>query len=184
MSLLTRIAFLAYPPSFRDEYRTEWTRTVQDMRTHGGRSTTRVVLQVAVDVFRTAPRMRWENLMRPGSMQLTVVAAIAGTAGLIFVFPPLAVAVLVLAATVAIQAGRHDQPITTELTAWSARWHLWLVASAAFFFLGFGALLTEGDQGLTTAAWATWVLTWLTGAVLGGVGLGLGATRFVSRRRA
>lgn len=183
MSLVTRIALLAYPRSFRDEYGTEWTRTVRDMRTYGGRSTTRVAVQVMVDVVRTAPRMRWERLMRPGSKPLTVVAVIAGTAGLSFVFPPLAVAVLLLAAGVVMQAGRHDRPITAELNAWSQRWHLWLVTCASFFLIGLGVLLTEGDQGLATTAWATLALSWVTGAVLGVIGLGLGATRFIKRRR-
>jgi hypothetical protein len=122
--------------------------------------------------------------MRPGSTPLTVMAAIAGTAGLLFLFPPLAVAALVFTIIVAIQASRHDRPITAELNTWSARWHLWLTASASFLLIGLDALVADGDRDLTTAAWTVRVLSWLSGATVGVIGLGLGATRDIRQRRA
>lgn len=183
MNALTRIALLAYPRSFRDGYGTEWIRTVRDLRVHGGLSTAQLTSQVMVDVLRTAPRMRWESLMKSGKTLLTIMAVVAGAAGLVIGSSAVAVPVVALAAIVAIQAARHDQPIAAELNSMSARWYLWLAAGAAFFLVGFGALLTEVDGGLTTVAWATWMLSWLTGAIVGVVGLGLGANRAIAKRR-
>lgn len=183
MSLLTRLALLAYPKSFRDSYGTEWTRTVEDLRVHRGLSATRVARYLVVDVLTTAPRMRWESLMSSGKTLLTIVAVIAGAVGLLIGSPAVAIPVIALVAIVALQASRHDQPIAAELTTWDARWYLWLAAAASFLLIGFGALLTEEAGGLSDVAWATWMLSWLTGAIVGAIGLGLGATRLFNRRR-
>lgn len=84
---------------------------------------------------------------------------------------------------VVIQSTRHDQPIRVEITAWGARWYLWVLAGAALFVIGFGALFTEEAGGLSELAWAVWILSWLAGAIVGVIGVGLGATRFASHHR-
>lgn len=183
MSLLTRLALLAYPKSFRDSYGTEWTRTVEDLRVHRGLSATRVARCLVVDVLTTAPRMRWESLMSSGKTLLTIVAVIAGAVGLLIGSPAVAIPVIALVAIVALQASRHDQPIAAELTTWGARWYLWLAAAASFFLIGSAPSSPRRPGGLSDVAWATWMLSWLTGAIVGAIGLGLGATRLVNLRR-
>lgn len=184
MNLLTRLALLAYPRSFRREYGTEWSRTVSDLQVHSGLSTARIIGHVLADLVATAPRMRWESTMGTIKTLLTIVAVIVGAAGLVIGSPALAVPVMALLAVVAIQASRHDQPISAEVTAWSARWYVWLAAGVGFFLVGFGALFAADDGELSSVAWATWMLSWLSGAIVVVIGLGLGATQLASHRRA
>jgi hypothetical protein len=58
-----------------------------------------------------------------------------------------------------------------------------MTGAAGAFLLGLGVLAIDGDDELTSAAWATWMLSWATAAVLGVIGLGLGATRLLSNHR-
>lgn len=182
MNRLVRIALLAYPREFRRRYGNEWARTIRDMRVHRGLSRGRVAGRVLADVIATAPRMRWETMMGTAKTALTILALLVVAVGLVIGSPAVAVPVIGIAALAVIRSSRHDRPIAAELTAWSARWYAWLAAGAGLFVVGFGALLTEEDGGLTEVAWATWILSWLAGAIIGVIGLGLGVVRLAKHR--
>lgn len=184
MNRLARLVLMAYPRSFRREFGTEWCRAVRDMRIHGGHGRARIARRVLGDALITAPRMRWENLMGTSKTALLIVAVIAGAAALMIGSPSVFVLLVAVAAIFAILARRHDRPIAAELTAWSERWYYWIALGALLFAVGFGALLTSEDNELSSAAWATWILSWLSGAVVAALGLALGVSRLLGRRRA
>jgi hypothetical protein len=181
---IARLVLMAYPKSFRREFGAEWSRTIEDMRVHGGHSRARIVGRVLSDAAVTASRMRWENLMGTFKTALVIIAAIVGAAALVFGSPAVAMLVVAVVVLLAVLASRHEPPIAAEFTAWSARWYYWIAAAAGLFAVGFGPLLTNEDNELSSVAWATWILSWLSGAVVATVGLALGATRLASRRRA
>ncbi len=177
MNRVARVALLAYPRSFRRQYGAEWTRTVTDLRTHGGLGRTRLVARVAADVLVTAPRMRWANLMKSSRLILTVIGAVVAACAALFAAPFAALPLIVIGAVLYIQAKRHARPVAAETYRWARHWYLWLAVAAGLFVLGFSMLVTSEDGALGTAAWATWVLSWLAAAMATAVGLGLGATR-------
>ena len=74
------------------------------------------------------------------------------------------------------------------------RWYWWLVGAAGLLAVGFATLVVWDSTGLVpadctetnpcwedSAAWATWILSWLAAAVTGAVGVLLGVLRLVSR---
>jgi hypothetical protein len=183
MNQLVRVALLAYPRSFRRQYGTEWTRTIADMRTHGHHSALRVAGTVVAEAFTTAIHMRWENLMRPTKTVLTVIAATIALAALVMGSEAIAVVVVAIVVLVGLQFAGKDRPITPTDPSMTRRWYLWMTGAAGAFLLGLGVLAIDGDDELTSAAWATWMLSWATAAVLGVIGLGLGATRLLSNHR-
>ncbi len=74
------------------------------------------------------------------------------------------------------------------------RWYAWLITSIALGALGFIVLLawpavtpsscTETNPcWQDTAAWATWIVSWMAAAVTGGIGLMLAALRLLVRHR-
>lgn len=183
MTWMARLVLMAYPRSFRREFGAEWCRTVEDMRIHGRHSRVRLVARVLSDALVTAPRMRWENMMGTIKTALVVAAVVLAAAALMIGSPSMFVLILALFAIGVLLARRNERPIASEFTAWSARWYYWIAAGAALFAIGFGALLTNEDNELSSAAWATWILSWLSGAVVAAIGLALGATRLISQRR-
>lgn len=92
--------------------------------------------------------------------------------------PAIAVPVIALAAIIVLQGRRRDRPIAAEINAWSTRWYLWIVAGAGLFAVGFLALLTNEDNELASWAWATWILSWLSGGIVAVIGLGLAANLY------
>jgi hypothetical protein len=184
MNLLVRVALLAYPRSFRRHYGAEWARTIADMRTHSHRSALRVAGTVIVEAFTTAIHMRWENLMKPTKTLLTVVAAAVALAALMMGSEAIAVLVVAIVVLVGLQFAGKDRPITPTHPSATRRWYQWMAGAASAFLLGLGVLaITEEDGGLSEVAWATWMLSWATAAVLGVIGLGLGATRLITNHR-
>ncbi len=183
MNRVARLGLLAYPKSFRRQYGAEWTRTVTDLRTHGGLGRIRLVARVAADVLVTAPRMRWENLMKSSRLVLTVIVAVAAACAALFVAPFAALPLIVIGAVLYVQATRHDRPVAAETYRWARRWYLWLAVAAGLFLVGFSMLVTSEDGALGTAAWATWVLSWLAAAIAAAVGVSLGAARDAQLRR-
>jgi hypothetical protein len=96
-----------------------------------------------------------------------------------------AIALLVVAIVVLVglQFAGKDRPITPTDPSMTRRWYLWVAGGAGAFLLGLGVLaVAEEDGGLSEVAWATWMFSWATAAVLGVIGLGLGATRVITHR--
>jgi len=181
MNLLLRVVLLAYPRSFRRHYGTEWARTIADMRTHGHHGALRVGGTVVAEAFTTAIQMRWENLMKPTKTVITVIAATIALAALAMGSEAIAVLVIAIVVLVGLQFAGKDRPITPTDPSMTRRWYLWIAGAAGAFLLGLGVLaVAEEDGGLSEVAWATWMLSWATAAVLGIIGLGLGATRLVT----
>ena len=183
MNTLVRVALLAYPRQFRRHYGTEWTRTVTDMQIHGRRSSTRVAATVVAEMVTTAVRMRWEHLMPSARIALSVIAAVVALAALVVGSPAIAVFVVALAALVALQFAGRDRPIAPTDPSITRRWWTWLATSAVAFLVGLGVVAIDGDDDLSSAAWATWMISWFAAVVLAAIGLGLGATRLVLTRR-
>lgn len=182
MNLLLRLALLAYPRSFRRQYGPEWTRTIADMRTHGHRSSLRVGRTVVSEVFTTAMHMRWENLMKPAKTILTVIAATITLAAVFVGSETIAVLVIAVVVLVGLLFTGKDRSITPTDPSITHYWYLWVTGAACAFVLGLGVLAIDGDD-LTSAGWATWMLSWAAAAVLGVIGLGLGATRLLTSHR-
>jgi hypothetical protein len=183
MNLLLRVALLAYPRSFRRHFGAEWTRTIVDMRTHSHHSATRVGGTVVVEALTTAIRMRWENLMKTTKTLLTVIAAIITLAALLVGSEAIAILVVAIVVLVGLQFAGKDRPITPSDPSVTRRWYLWIAGAAGAFLFGLGVVVaTEEDGGLSEIAWATWMLSWAAAAVLGVIGLGLGATRLITHR--
>jgi len=74
------------------------------------------------------------------------------------------------------------------------RWYFWLVIAGTLASVGFGAIYVQESTGFVpdnctefspcwedTAAWATWVLSFLGAMATGGVGVVLGVLRFFDR---
>ena len=181
MNLLLRIALLAYPRSFRREYGTEWARTIADMRTHSRHSALRVGSTVIAEAFTTAVHMRWENLMKPIKTLLTVIAATVALAALVIGSEAIAVLVVAIVVLVGLQFAGKDRPITPTDPSITRRWYLWMAGAAGAFLLGLAVLAIDGDE-LTSAGWATWMLSWATAAILALIGTGLGASRLITHR--
>ena len=182
MNLLVRVALLAYPRSFRRHYGAEWTRTIADMRTHSHHSSVRVAGTVVAEAFTTALHMRWENLMKPTKTVLTVIAATIALAALAIGSEAIAVLAVAIVALAGLQFAGKDRPITPTDPSITRRWYFWMTGAAGAFLLGLGVLAIDGDD-LTSAGWATWMLSWATAAVLAVIGLGLGATRLINNHR-
>lgn len=193
MSLLLRVVLLAYPRQFRSEYGTEWARTIADMRVYGELSAPRLAGRVIIDALATAPRMRWETLMAPAKTTLTVIVSAIALVALMIGSEAIAVLVVALAAIVAIQARRHDQPIASEVKDWGNRWYLWVAAAAVLFVVGVGALAVVGDGETASGAedtsvvnglaWLAWMLSWVGAAISAAMGVFLGAQRVRHRRQ-
>ena len=184
MTLLARIALLAYPRSFRREYGTEWARTLSDMRTHSGHSALRVGGTVIAEAFTTAVRMRWENLMKPTKATLTVIAAVIAAAALVVGSAAIAILVVAIVVLIGLQFAGKDRPITPTDPSLTRRWYLGPAAAAGAFLVGLGVVvIAEEDGGLSEVAWATWMLSWASAAVLGLIGVSLAAIRLAATRR-
>ncbi len=182
MNLLLQVALLAFPRSFRREYGTEWTRTIADMRNHSNQSALRVGGTVVAEAFTTAIQMRWENLMKPTKTVLSVLAATIALAALVMGSAAIAVFAIALVVLVGLQFAGKDRPITPTDPSITRRWYLWMAGAAGAFLLGLGVVvITEEDGGLSSTAWATWMLSWATAAVLAVIGLG--ATRLFTHQR-
>lgn len=183
MNALVRVVLLAYPREFRRGYGREWARTINDLRVHGGLSASRVAANVIAEAATVAPRMRWENLMPATRTTLTVVAAVVALAAFVVGSPALAILVLALIALGVLQFAGRDKPIAPTDASITRRWWTWLAGSAAAFLIGLGAVAIDGDDDLSSAAWATWMLSWAAAIVLAVIGLGLAATHLVTARR-
>lgn len=184
MNRLARLTLLAYPRAFQQAFGASYLQAVADLEAHSGRSRLRIAGRLAGEALTTGPAMRWENLMSSAKLILTVIVAIAAAFGVLLGAPFLALPLLAVLGVLVISARRHDQPIAAETLAWGRRWYRWLGVAAALFLLGFAMLLTSEDGELSSVAWTVWILSWLAATVTATVGLGLGATRLVSRRRA
>ena len=183
MSWLARLTLIAYPKDFRQQFGPDYLQAVADLHTHGQRNHIHIASRVLADAVTTAPTMRWENLMNSHKLIITAIAVVAITGGLFLAGPIVALPLAVVAALV-ISARRHDRPIATEAATWGQRWYAWLAVAAGLFAIGAAMLFTADDGDLNTAAWAVWILSWLSGAVVAVAGLGLGATRIAQQRRA
>ena len=183
MSRLARLLLLAYPRSFRREFGDEWLRTVDDLRTHGGRGGLAIAGRLAVDTCLTASRLRWESSMPTLRSTLVVLGTVLLLFGLvlgagIIVFPVAVVLAVLFAASTS-----HDRPIAAEAVAWGRHWYAWMIGAVACFLLGGSMLFTADDGELSSIAWPVWILSWLAAATLAVIGLGLGLTRIVYHRR-
>ena len=179
MNVVVRLALLAYPPSFRREVGAEWARTWRDLRTHGGRGTVGLLVAIVGEVLVTAPRLRWRALGDPAQGILVVAAGTVGLVAVVLGSP--AVLLLVAAAVVlaALQGAGSDRPVAATAPR---RWGRWLGAAAGAFLVGLAVLAIDGDDDLSSAAWAAWMLSWSAAIVLALIGLGLAAVRLVAPR--
>lgn len=122
--------------------------------------------------------------MHSTRLALSVTAAIVAVAALAVGSEAVAVLVVALVALAALAFAGRDRPITPANPSLAQRWYLWLASAAAAFLVGLGVVaITEQDGGLSEAAWATWMLSWAAAVVLALIGVGLGATRLVTRNR-
>ena len=183
MNALVRAALWAYPREFRRDYGTEWTRTVNDLKVHGGRSTARVIASVLAEAATVGVRMRWENLMPTARTAFTVIAAVIALAALVVGSPAIAVLAVALVALAALQFAGRDRPIATTDPAITRRWWMWLAAGAVAFLIGLATVAIDGDDDLSPAAWATWLISWASAIVLAVIGIGLAASRLIVTRR-
>jgi len=163
-----RLALLAYPAAFRRDYGAEMSRTLQDLKNHGGASRWRLAAHVAADVVLTAPAMRLESLMsRPTAVTgLLIVALFCGLAfvGQV-VGSPVFLAVLVAGVgVVTILSRRHGRPIVSDRRP-GAPWQRRLTAGLAALAVGTVILIADGGE-LSEPAWAVWALSWTAGIVL------------------
>lgn len=182
MIRLARLALLAYPRTFRRDFGRDYLQTATDLHTHGDHTSMRLAGRLIRDALTTAPTMRWENLMNSSKDSLTVIAAVAAAVGIIIGAPILAIPSLAVLAALVLSARRHGRAIPAEAAAWGQRWYVWLAAAAGLTLVGFAMLLTEGDDGMSTPAWAVWISSWLTAALFAAIGVGLGATRLARSR--
>jgi hypothetical protein len=183
VNTLVRVALLAYPRQFRLHYGHEWARTVNDLRVHRGRSTAQVAATVIAEAATVALRMRWENLMPVARTTLTVITAVIALAAFAVGSPAIAVLVVALVALGALQFAGRDQPIAPTDPSITRRWWIWLAGGAAAFLIGLAVVAIDGDDNLSTAAWATWLISWAAAILLAAIGVGLAATRIVATRR-
>lgn len=182
MNGLARLALLAYPRAFRRRFGPEYLRTVADLHTHSPRRRARVALRLVREAVTVAPAMRWANLLEPTRTVLTIVAAVAVVVALLVgseATAALAAALLVLAA---LSFAGRDRPIAPTDPSMTRRWYWWLAAAAGAFLVGLGVVAIDGDDQLSEAAWATWMISWAIGAVLAIVGVGLGTARLITHR--
>jgi hypothetical protein len=121
-----------------------------------------------------------ETIMGTTRKTVATVAALIVFVGLILLSPAIAVPVAAVAGIVAFRARRHDRPLATEVTHMTQRRYLWVAAGAILFGIGFATLAVSGEDA-SSAAWATWVLSWLFAAIAAAVGVTLGATRLARR---
>ena len=128
----------------------------------------------------TAPRMRMEHLMSRGTtLAVVLLASVLGLAAA--VGSPLAlVGIIAIVGLLVLIARRHDRPIVATRST-TAHWYRWLVAGAASFAIGFGALVWDGDDELSEPVWAIWAASWAIGLVLVLFGAVLGTARLAGR---
>jgi hypothetical protein len=179
---LCRLLLLAYPRSFRAAYGDEIVTVVHDLRRHAGMSRRRVALHLFGDVLVTAPRMRWEGLMKNSKLLAVAALAVLALFALAVGSPVFVPLVLVPVALAAVLARRHDRPLVNDVCS-TAQWYRWLLAGGVAFGAGFLTLVIEGDDELSEAGWAIWFSTWILGAVLVVFGIVLGMSHLVARPR-
>ena len=170
-------------PRVSPRVRAEWTRTVNDLTDHGGRGTARTAAVVLTEAATVGVRMRWENLMPTARTILSVIAAVIALAAVVVGSPAIAVLVVAVVGFAALQFAGRDRPIATTAPSITRRWWTWLAAGSLAFLIGMAAVAIDGDDDLSTAAWATWLVSWSAAVVLAVIGLGLAATHFVIDRR-
>lgn len=178
--LTARLVLAAYPRSFRRRYGDEVARSVVDLRRHGGVGRAALAARMALDVARSAPRMRWESLMSRRSRPLAIAVVLSvGLAALAVGSPVFVVVLGAVVVLLALLVRSGDRPIVAD-PGQTVRWHRWVVAGVAAFAVGFLILVVDGDE-LTSPGWAAWMLSWATGTVLVAFGLVLGAARLLHR---
>lgn len=121
--------------------------------------------------------------MRSTKLIAIVIVTVLVGFGLVVGGPLVAVPLLAVLAVLAYRARRHNQSIATEAAEWGRHWYLWLAVAAIMFLVGSAMLFTANDGELSTAAWATFILSWLAAAIVAAIGLSLGATRLINHRR-
>ena len=186
MNRIARLTLLAYPPAFRRAFGSSYLQCVADLEAHSGRSRLRIAGRLLGEALTTAPTMRWKNRMSTSKLILTVIVTIAAAFGVLLGAPIIALPLLAVLGLLVIGARRHDRPIAVEAAAWRRRWSRWLGVAALLCVIGLAMLLTSEDSEdseLSSVAWAVWILSWLAAVITVAVGLGFGATRFVSQRR-
>ena len=117
--------------------------------------------------------------MKPTKTVLRVIAATIALAALVVGSEAIAVLVVAIAVLFGLQFAGKDRPIAPTDPVITRRWYLWMGGAAGAFLLGLGVLAIDGDE-LTSAGWATWMLSWATAAILATVGVGLAATRLIT----
>ena len=122
------------------------------------------------------------SLAEGGTRRLRVTAIIT-LAALAVGSEAIAILLVAILVLIGLQLAGKDRPITPSDPSVTRRWYLWIAGAAGAFLFGLGVVVaTEEDGGLSEVAWATWMLSWAAGAVLGVIGLGLGATRLITHR--
>ena len=185
MNHLARLTLLAYPRSFRRRFGPEYLRTVDDLQAHARHRRVRLAIRLIGESLTTAVGMRWERLGIPATTPLTIAAAVAALVGLLMGSEAIAVVVVALAALAALVVAGRQRPTTRADPSPTRLWYWWLASAAGLFLAGCGVVaVTENEGGdLPEAAWATWMISWATAAVLTLVGLGLAGARLITRHR-
>lgn len=146
----------------------------------------------ALILFGLASR-RWHPVR--GS-RMVVVGAVLGALGEVFLVPVFAAIIIgglwTGELTTSDAPDRPDLQVTRRSI--TSTWWRWLAAAGALGVLGFVTLVVWENSGLVpddcteanpcwedTAAWATWILSWLAAMVTGAIGTVLGILHLLTR---
>ena len=134
MGVLLRVVLWAYPRDFRRDYGAEWTRTITDLRVHGGLSRPRLAFRVVIDALSTAPRMRLETLVQNRKAILSYWYLWIAAAAVLFM---IGLGALVVMGDGQTATGEEDTGLVNGLA-----WLGWILSwGAAVISAGWGAVL-------------------------------------------
>lgn len=128
--------------------------------------------------------------------RIIIAGAVLGVLGELLLLP--VSAVIVISGLWTGELTTSDAPDRPDLQVTrgsiTASWWRWLAAAGALGVFGFVTLLVWESSGLVpddcseanpcwedTAAWATWILSWLAAVAAGGIGTVLGILHFFAR---
>ena len=120
--------------------------------------------------------------MAPAKTALMVIVGVVAVVALTMGSEAIALFVIAVVALMVLQFAGRGRPVAPNNSSATRRWYLWLAGAGAAFLSGFVALAINGDDDLSEPAWVIWMISWAAAALLGAIGLTLGATRLITNR--